>query len=89
MARTARGAGLAGAALAVAAAGWAGANRLAVRRFQQAPDPVAPDELRLPDDIVEHTVTVADGVAPGQQDAAMRTNLRCQEQRIRDRVSLY
>ena len=54
-------AGLAGAGLVAALAGWTAVNRAAVRRFTGGPDPVDPDELRLPDDLVEHRLEMSDG----------------------------
>jgi pimeloyl-ACP methyl ester carboxylesterase len=56
-----RPAGFAGAALLAGLAGWTAVNRAAVRRIARAPDPVDPDQLTLPADVVEHTFTVSDG----------------------------
>ena len=54
-------AGLAGAAVLTALAGWTAVNRAAVRRIARRPDPVDPRDLQLPADIVEHTLTLSDG----------------------------
>lgn len=54
-------AGLASAGVVAALAGWTAVNRAAVRRFTRAPDHVRPGELRMPADVIEHTVTMSDG----------------------------
>jgi pimeloyl-ACP methyl ester carboxylesterase len=54
-------AGIAGAAVLTALAGLTAVNRAAVRRISGRPDPVGPDELQLPADVVEHTLTLSDG----------------------------
>lgn len=54
-------AGLAGAGLMSAVAGFTALNRAAVRRFSHGPDPVGPGDLALPADVRESTVTTSDG----------------------------
>lgn len=66
-------AGLAGAGLIGVLAGLTAVNRAAVKRLSRRPDPVDPDELVMPADLTEHTLTMSDGwrirvVERGPQD---------------------
>lgn len=61
MARRLSLAGLAGAGLISGIAGATAINRALVHRMSGRPDPVQPDELLLPDGLVEHTLTMSDG----------------------------
>jgi L-aminopeptidase/D-esterase-like protein/pimeloyl-ACP methyl ester carboxylesterase len=54
-------AGLAGAGVVSALAAWTAVNRAVVHRLTRPGDPVDPDDLELPADVVEHTVTMSDG----------------------------
>lgn len=61
MARRLNIAGLGGAGLVSGLATWTAVNRAVVHRLGRRPDPVGAPELRLPDDLVEHTLTMSDG----------------------------
>lgn len=54
-------AGLAGAGVVAALAGWTAVNRATVRRFTRAPDHVRPGDLRMPADVTERTLEMSDG----------------------------
>lgn len=65
MARPLTLAGLASAGLVSGVAGITALNRAVVHRISRRPDPVPAAALELPDDVVEHTVTVSDGWVVG------------------------
>jgi non-heme chloroperoxidase len=54
-------AGLKGVGVLSAVAGLLTINRTAVRKVQKSPEPVAPRELEMPPDVVEHLVPVSGG----------------------------
>ncbi len=59
--RWVKGAGLTGVGLMSGAAGLLSVAHVATRRWQRAPDRVAPEELQMPADTVEHLIEVSDG----------------------------